>query len=507
MRISILVPEYFFDLNFILKEINSRPKKFNYSLEFLISDSKAAQGLYFGKHQEFNFQNFSVLFINADDCNTIGEKLNNLFKKGTGTYFISLRHNTAVNLLLLDRFIASIEKNNDSLCFVFNSLPRPLGSISESLEVKHLVEEVSLNKAINYEKLMVWKRASYIIIGGFDKKLNLSADIDFENRLLKISRSFICQKILNRHAETNFNSAHNDTLSSNKFLTSIPSNINCDPPKSHKKTFFFCLSHRTPLYELPGYVNLINVSSNTSIGDYQSSDFISDFTNWEELLLGEVGIFVVSDLLRTLDISKLNDHFVALCYYRKFFSTSTFGPPVITGDPIYTVLQNDVSYALVADEIAGRFVKPTITEYNNLTVLEAYSQSHCLEDYLFATQLAVKIGILKPTEVDEFLSMNRFIHWAHASCTIPLSLFLEITDKLRSLLITIIASGYRSPLRHIPYQRRWVAFYFERLSSYFLIKHYPDWNAQQSRLHNVNLQHEGVGVFNPGGLYSETSIN
>jgi len=173
---------------------------------------------------------------------------------------------------------------------------------------------------------------------------------------------------------------------------------------------------------------------------------------------------------------------------------------VANGEPIRVVCSDDVDFVAVADGVAGHLVGPTVTKLLGRTMAECYANSHCIEDYLFATSLAVDLGVLEAGERAEFLRSREFVHWAHAGCSLPVSFFIEHVEKLLKTYGAIVASGYRSPLRAVPYQRRWVAFFFERLSSFLLMKHFSNWRGPRGIIHNVNTRVEGLECFRPGGL-------
>lgn len=450
-------------------------------------------------------KNLRIKVFDVDGKHTIGNLLSLLFEEALGTYCIIFRQISFEFISSSITASAVLKNNPNSLYLTIDNAGHRTGPVVDKVVRLGCVDVLPLIKPHDpfcSDYPIIWKRVCYFLVGGFNSSLHLSADIDFERKLQqqlpeRASRLEVPSKESNDGRLYLFQCA-----ASNKYLNLYTVFFKKNkPPKSYKNTFFFCLSHKQPLYRLPEFVNLIDVSVDAQIGDYHASELLPDFLTWEELLLGELGIFVACDILRTLDFGDLNNHYVSFSYYRKFFATSALGPLISTGDPIHTVFPDGVDYAAVADDIAGRLVAPPVIKYEDKTVLEAYVDSHCLDDYLFATELAVEIGVLDAAELDEFLGTRRFIHWAHAGCTLPLPLFFELVDKLRRLFLAILAAGYRSPIRYIPYQRRWVAYYFERLASFFLLKHYPVWQVPQGHLHNVNLPEEGLGVFNPGGLY------
>lgn len=500
MRISILLPEIFSNIDYILSKLNTILIDLNCDAELIVGrnlksnteDLKDALGI--------NNNRIHPVIIDTEGCKTFGETFTKLFKNGTGTFFICLRLNTAYDLLFFKNFYDEHENNLNTLGYVLKLKQSSSKASADSFDFDH--RKLTQNSFACCENLIIWKRVAYFLVGGFNGNLHLSADIDFERRLQAFCKRVSIIDVTNSSQVPDFELALDNQRASSFLKSQLSPFLYLKPPETFKNTFFFCLSHKAPLYQLPWFVNCINVSADRLIGGYQASEFFTNFATLEELLLGEIGIFVVYQILSNIKIENSHEYFVSLCYFRKFYSITTFGPLVSTGDPVYTVLGHDVDFSTIANEIAGRLVKPNIIEYDDESVLEAYSQSHHLDDYLFATQVAVKIGVLDSAETDNFLKTHRFIHWAHAGCTLPLPLFLEITDKLLRLLNAIVASGYRSPFRYIPYQRRWLAFYFERLSSYLLLKHYPDLQAPEGKLHNVNLPEEGLGVFNPGGLYS-----
>ncbi|MFI3185343.1 MAG: hypothetical protein QX198_05115 [Methylococcaceae bacterium] len=435
---------------------------------------------------------------------SLGATLNYLFNKARGTLCVTLHQGVTVPNEFFDTCIPLFYSQPELLVIRAEVDNRAYFAYREN----HLngEYEVDLSQYINSSSprdyVAVWKRVAHILIGGFDDRLHTAADIDFLERLINsfpLRVKLLDKPILGASGVTAPNQLERKP-SAQSLLSQTYS-----PPKIYKNTFFFCLTHKQPLYKLPEFVNVINVSPEKTFGDYHSPDFLPDFMLWEELLLGELGIFVAEDLLTSLQVRNPESYYVAFCYYRKFFSLSELGQPLYNGDPIYTVIQDTIDYQVIADEIANRLVAPMPTEFKHQTVLGAYSQSHFAGDFLFATRLAIKLGIIQRNEENEFLFGTQFCHWAHAGCTLPLPLFFFLVKDLRALFYAITASGYRSPIRNRPYQRRWIAFFFERLSSYLLLKHYPSSQVPTGKLHNVNLASEGLGVFNPGGLYTASS--
>lgn len=434
---------------------------------------------------------------------SFGAALNYLFNKARGTLCVALHPGVTVPNEFFDTCIRLFSSQPELLV-----IRAEVGNKADLSCLKSRLNgqcEIDLSQYNNSsrprEYVAVWKRVAHVLIGGFDERLHTAADADFLERL--IDSLPLRVKLLDKPILSSSGVAVPHQLESKLSAHSFQ-NQTYLPPKIYKNTFFFCLTHKKPLYKLPEFVNVINVSSEKTFGDYHSPDFLPDFMLWEELLLGELGIFVAEDLLKSLQIQNPEINYVVFCYYRKFFSLSEFGPLLDNGDPIHTVLEGTVDYQVVADEVANRLVAPMATEYKHQTVLDAYSQSHFAGDFLFATRLAVDLGIIQHGEENEFLFGTQFCHWAHAGCTLPLPLFFYLVKSLRTLFYAIATSGYRSPVRNIAYQRRWVAFFFERLSSYLLLKHYPSQQVPAGQLHNVNLGSEGLGVFYPGGFYTRT---
>lgn len=502
MLLSVLVPSGLSSLDTIYEEIRDLPNHLGFKIEFLIAERlcKSTETLSRLLGLECEYIKFKIFSVNKND--TIGSVLNQLCLQALGTYCTCFNN----NFKYIDSFLiearSKIHTNKSDLflkielCEIYkdNVSKFPFeGKFSDGF-LRKINDEI--------QPVVIWKKVVYKIAGFFDDKLNTSSDIDFEIRLQKIlpDRGSVL-KInvggLNKYQTIDINRINKNLIfhKNNKKI--------CDAnklPKEYNNTFFFCMSHRLPLYSLPNFVNLVNVSPDSSFGDYFSFDLLQDFFTHEELLLGELGIFVAYDILSAIDAEKFKNHYVALCYYRKFFSAYELGPTIKRGGPIHIVHPNQVDFEFVANSIAGQLIIPPIIKLKKGTVLDAYAKLHCLSDFLFATQLAFDIGVLNSDEIGDFMNTDRFIHWAHGGCTLPLPIFLTLVSKLRSVYNAIVASGYRSPIRQIPYQRRWVAFYLERLSSFFLVKYYEACSGKLSKLHNVNLPEEGLDVFNPGGL-------
>ena len=222
--------------------------------------------------------------------------------------------------------------------------------------------------------------------------------------------------------------------------------------KVHKNTCHFCLTHKEPIYSVPrGITNIIDIGTNNDFeSDIIAKNVLGDFECWEEMWLGECGVLCAAEANKRYKGKEIIDR-VVLSYYRKFVSVEKHGPECTKHKGVYITHADNLDMYKVYDQCSGKDIGTPIDESFN--VYEQYSSAHCQEDWEAGIRMAVESGVLTKEEADELNKTNKFIHWAHGSCSLSSKELIEIGDKMKKLHDTCMSMKYISPLRDKPYQK------------------------------------------------------
>jgi hypothetical protein len=203
------------------------------------------------------------------------------------------------------------------------------------------------------------------------------------------------------------------------------------------------------------------------INAYQLCDFGEEM---HPFLGGSLGSFAV---LADLKARKLPEtSLVNVMEYRRLLLLKPLGQP--------------------SDEPSARFLTPKAaqdicidTEYSKLqtncfyaapidvkNILRQYERKHRVADLLRFLAAAVRVGVIKGSEVEPFL-MDRFLIPGGIECGVSqVQLYINVVEKLKAACLSFLE--HDRPSETDPYQIRALNFCSERLGSYLLRKEFSN---------------------------------
>ncbi|MFM7312299.1 MAG: hypothetical protein ACKO0M_03880 [Cyanobium sp.] len=287
--------------------------------------------------------------------------------------------------------------------------------------------------------------------------------------------------------------------------------------RCHNNTYSFCLCHRPPLFQCPEWITLIKTRPFNELPGQDAHELVPKYSLLYHHLCGDVGVFAVRRLLEQLDASpaRASELFVSITSYRKLIALEQHGQPAGNLPGVWVAQEGSFDATQAIEATHGKVVIPQIINHQvPLGVALAYAASHALEDYLAGTQILLKDDILNPRQAIDFLEMSAHFIWGGFAGTLRLDHFLELADNLEKATLSILRSGYVSQKGWTDtYQERWIAFFLERLSSFWYLERLgseellawqsPTTLLMDSRLTqgfntNINLPHESPGSLSRG---------
>ncbi|MBY0455571.1 MAG: hypothetical protein K2Q11_11925 [Burkholderiaceae bacterium] len=235
----------------------------------------------------------------------------------------------------------------------------------------------------------------------------------------------------------------------------------------------FCIAHKNIQIPIFDGLNIIwlgggGLSENSAKNIY-ISDVSDHLCSWHNFLGGSSGSFAIAEIFDKSNNWDSSDK-ISVIQYRKFISPVKLGKPSLVY-PGMQVIDRLSASSLNLEEMqnssAGNFLLSQPVNIGG--IFSNYSSCHFPSDLLRYMAIAIDVGVLSNQSAVEFISFPILIPGGVEFGVYPISVFLEIINKLRLVCDEFLK--FHRPVSINENQRRALAFCNERLGSYLLFKH------------------------------------